>query len=1279
MNANRPTICRWGGLLVLALVALGAGGRVQAQTRGFPPSDALGRADELYRADRLPQAEALYRESLATAGGADRRRCFDRLLAIYVRVGRLDQAVQTGLTYSNWLRQAGDPVRARELALDLGRWYLALGHYAQAEPHLRQALAEIDAAPLPPAREVAALTYLALAAEKQGHRTRAEQAWANVEVCAGARLDDPRRELDLPVRIECVRRLADSYRFQGRPEKAVPRLEQVLPAFDALKEPDPVGRRDTLRQLAGHLVALDRQADAEKRLKEALALHRRHAASDRLTRAELSGELADAVERQGRLTEAEGLRHEAEKDYQAAMQDSRAGRLEVAGALDAFWKLQLLYQRTGQYGRALRLTQDQAEQWAGGLVEPRLHAEQGTLQVRLGDYAAARRLLEGAVNDLEGQKPVNLVALPVAQLSLAIAELATGDRPRAEERGRRCRALYQAHSLPEDRVLVETYNLLGTCAALGGDYVGAIRHYRAGVDLCGRLGRTAEPARCNLLLNLALLHKAQGDLEQALPVCQDARASYQGFAGTDALGSAAFDAATAALLAAQGRLKEASELAVSIQDWCRRHEVSRGPLMIAAYHCQALFHLSQRQLDQADSAWREVGKLHGPQSPLRPRTLNWLALTRECQGRPGEAEKLYREALELHRKNPRPFPVTYYTTLWRLANVIDRRDRAESRQLLDEAVAVVEKARLRTYGDAGQRARFFAQFAPAFDDLTACGVRDGEVPAAVVATARGRSRTLLDQLLLAGADPFQGLPEPERESLRQQEEKLRQAVAARRASALMISPEALGDEESRQLLADVDEAQRQYADFYGKMLDASLVHHSLSDQGFNAAKLDELRRTLGPKKLLLVYHVGRHRSHLFLLGDHAEQAFELTVPPAVQRWAAQRRARPSPERQRQEPSAPRTQAGAVPLGEDTLRALVENYLEQIIEPSFQPTRGMRLKPQAADLPATAPGPEVLAEVVLPPDARKRIRSLSPGCVVVVPDGALHKLPFEALLLHADEQPTYVLDELPPLAYAPSVAILALVAGRQPAAPDGLRSLLTVTPDYTRGVRSAVPAGPADSVGPGRPGAPDQALSRLWGQLPPLKYAEEESQHVIGLFDSENVKQLRGARVTKKLLAEAVRNRHVVHIAAHGFADERFDNRFGALVLTPPSDKEPPDKGFLTLDEIYALPLDGCELAVLSACQTNVGPQPPLEAGVSLAGGFLAAGARRVVGSHWGVDDRSTAALMAAFFEGVMTSAPRGESVSYARALQQARLRLRKSAKWSAPYHWAPFVLVGPGD
>jgi CHAT domain-containing protein len=133
-------------------------------------------------------------------------------------------------------------------------------------------------------------------------------------------------------------------------------------------------------------------------------------------------------------------------------------------------------------------------------------------------------------------------------------------------------------------------------------------------------------------------------------------------------------------------------------------------------------------------------------------------------------------------------------------------------------------------------------------------------------------------------------------------------------------------------------------------------------------------------------------------------------------------------------------------------------------------------------------------------------------------------------------------------------------------------------------------------------------------------------------------------------------------------------------LTPPplGRERAEDDGFLSLHEIYTLPLKDCELAVLSACVTNVGPQRPLEAGVTLSGGFLAAGARSVVARHWSVDDESTAVLMEAFFAAV-TAAHTGARAGFARGLQKARLRVRNTARWSAPFYWAPFVLTGLPD
>jgi CHAT domain-containing protein len=260
---------------------------------------------------------------------------------------------------------------------------------------------------------------------------------------------------------------------------------------------------------------------------------------------------------------------------------------------------------------------------------------------------------------------------------------------------------------------------------------------------------------------------------------------------------------------------------------------------------------------------------------------------------------------------------------------------------------------------------------------------------------------------------------------------------------------------------------------------------------------------------------------------------------------------------------------------------------------------------------------------------------------------------------------YATDELPPIIYAPSASVLALLAERPRL--DGPLSLLTVCdPSY-----------PLSDGGKEPPRDLPALPLAFRGQLQRLPGTAAESDRIKRFFDK--AEQLRGEAATEKALAAAVSGKRVIHIAAHGFADQRFGNLFGALALMPPTGGRATaaNDGFLSLHEICALPLQQCELAVLSACVTNVGPQRPLEAGVTLASGFLTAGARRVVASHWSVDDESTALLMATFFEEVTAAARRGERPDYARALQKARQKVRGRSEWSAPYFWAPFVLIGP--
>ena len=117
-----------------------------------------------------------------------------------------------------------------------------------------------------------------------------------------------------------------------------------------------------------------------------------------------------------------------------------------------------------------------------------------------------------------------------------------------------------------------------------------------------------------------------------------------------------------------------------------------------------------------------------------------------------------------------------------------------------------------------------------------------------------------------------------------------------------------------------------------------------------------------------------------------------------------------------------------------------------------------------------------------------------------------------------------------------------------------------------------------------------------------------------------------------------------------------------------------DDGILTALEASHLDLDGVELVVLSACNTALGKAESGEGVIGLVQGFQMAGARRVIGSLWKVDDEATRALMVKFYE--LWNPKEGKRMGATAALKAAQAHVRSHAKWSHPYFWAAWVLWG---
>jgi tetratricopeptide (TPR) repeat protein/CHAT domain-containing protein len=85
----------------------------------------------------------------------------------------------------------------------------------------------------------------------------------------------------------------------------------------------------------------------------------------------------------------------------------------------------------------------------------------------------------------------------------------------------------------------------------------------------------------------------------------------------------------------------------------------------------------------------------------------------------------------------------------------------------------------------------------------------------------------------------------------------------------------------------------------------------------------------------------------------------------------------------------------------------------------------------------------------------------------------------------------------------------------------------------------------------------------------------------------------------------------------------------SLVLAGVNDTGEP--GYLSAEEIALLDLTGCELGVLSACDTGLGQQAGWQGVQGLQRGFHQAGARHVLASLWSVSDPATSVLMEEFY------------------------------------------------
>ncbi len=311
-------------------------------------------------------------------------------------------------------------------------------------------------------------------------------------------------------------------------------------------------------------------------------------------------------------------------------------------------------------------------------------------------------------------------------------------------------------------------------------------------------------------------------------------------------------------------------------------------------------------------------------------------------------------------------------------------------------------------------------------------------------------------------------------------------------------------------------------------------------------------------------------------------------------------------------------------------------------------------------------------------------------IIIIPDGILNLLPFEALISAAGEDgaPAAFVGNQPTVVYYPSTAVLTQQRGR-PTEPKP-RPFLGVGQPWTTTFPTGSPLGSAGRMD-FRPTPPlawtpagfrALAAHKDWGPttpgsrhdqwlLYPLRPASESMlQELAELFAKNSAAPdlLQGPQATAENLRRApLADYKFLHVAAATDCSDVIQGILQPFLLLGPETKASLLNGPLTLNAILELPL-GAHLVALDNVIIGRGQTLAGEGVSHLTRAFLYAGARSVLVNLWPLP----ATTAQEFYQQVYTSLLDGQSPG--QAVFQARQQLRHSHP--DPRLWAAWQLWG---
>jgi CHAT domain-containing protein/Tfp pilus assembly protein PilF len=705
--------------------------------------------------------------------------------------------------------------------------------------------------------------------------------------------------------------------------------------------------------------------------------------------------------------------------------------------------------------------------------------------------------------------------------------------------------------------------------------------------------------------NLGALYTSVGDYAQALSCLQRALRIKEKL--SELPGIAIVYSTIGTVYAEQGRLQQAKTFLNKSLTMCRRigDTLTTAKVHIALADIllrEKNFQLSERHIADGINLFRA----HGVRTQVAGALVS-LGLLRMAERRLPDAARCFDDALSIANEINSP------EWKWKAhagLGAIHEEQSAWDEARHDYALAVNELEQVRTMIEAGELRTTFvqSQISPYESLIRVLARLHTASPTKVFADTtfvvleRFKARSFVELLAESRADVRRGLSEEQKlqehallNHISKIQSRLIETGMDRSAREHALEDLKVAEDELLQLQSEFRRTNPAYANLkYPSPIDVQTVQSQILSEG----------------DLLLEFSLGSKRSYLWLITKDSSRLVELPSAATIERQArvflSELRRRPTSATLTGSLSAIRS------AGTSLFKTLFGNWAKEV---------------------------------------------LSARNLIIVPDGILFYLPFEALPLPSASG--YLINRLP-VSYAPSATVLVQLCARPDSARPPLDLLAFGDPTFARKQNGNHPVASTTVR------AVD-IFKNLTRDVTPLPLTRKEIHDIASHCSSDKTTLHLGNEATETdVKKEELFSYRYIHFATHGILDENVPSRSGLLLSTVDDSTE---DGILQMNEILNLEMDA-DLVVLSACETGLGKLMKGEGMVGLTRAFHYAGARSLVVSLWKVADNSTAALMDGLYANLVKSHTPPE------ALREAKLNMLKSSvpTWRHPYHWAGFVV-----